>query len=38
MLRFWLAPGCYATALLGEVMKAPTPEEATENVSELTKL
>lgn len=29
MLRFWLPPGCYATAVLAEVMKgAPLPEPA----------
>lgn len=38
VLRFWLAPGCYATALLAEVMKAPFPGEAAGNVSELTEL
>lgn len=38
VLRFWLAPGCYATALLAEVMKAPFQGEPAGNVSELTEL
>ena len=38
VLRFWLPPGSYATALLAEVMKAPTEVEPAGNVSELTEL
>jgi tRNA pseudouridine13 synthase len=37
-LRFWLPPGCYATALLAEVMKAPVEAEPTRNVTEITEL
>jgi tRNA(Glu) U13 pseudouridine synthase TruD len=38
VLRFWLAPGCYATSLLAEVMKtAPTAEQVSD-VIELTEL
>jgi tRNA pseudouridine13 synthase len=37
VLRFWLDPGCYATAVLAEVMKAPlvVREEAASEVAEL---
>lgn len=38
VLRFWLPPGSYATALLAEVMKAPADVEPAGNVSELTEL
>jgi len=38
MLRFWLPPGCYATALLTEVMKASPATERTPDVIEITEL
>ncbi len=41
MLRFWLPRGCYATAVLAEIMKVPlVPEsgEGEEDVTELTEL
>jgi len=38
VLRFWLSSGCYATALLAEVMKGAASTEPTENVSDLTEL
>ena len=38
MLRFWLSPGCYATALLAELMKVPLGPAASGNVSDVTEL
>ncbi len=38
MLRFWLPCGCYATAVLAEIMKVPLAPEAQQNVGEITEL
>lgn len=42
VLRFWLPPGCYATAVLAEIIKTPASEEDEEeseaDVMELTEL
>jgi tRNA pseudouridine13 synthase len=38
VLRFWLESGCYATAVLAEVIKAPTGAEPGGGVMELTEL
>lgn len=38
MLRFWLPKGCYATAVLAEIMKVPLTQEASQDVSQLTEL
>lgn len=38
MLRFWLPPGCYATAVLAEIMKVPLVPALRGNVSDLTEL
>jgi tRNA pseudouridine13 synthase len=38
MLRFWLARGCYATAVLAEITKTNLADHETEDVSELTDL
>lgn len=38
MLRFWLPKGCYATAVLAEIMKAPLTQESFQDVSQLTEL
>jgi tRNA pseudouridine13 synthase len=38
MLRFKLARGCYATTVLGEIMKVPLVRGPDDNVSEITKL
>ncbi len=38
MLRFWLPRGCYATAVLAEIMKVPLAPETQWDVSEATEL
>jgi tRNA pseudouridine13 synthase len=38
MLRFWLPRGCYATTVLGEIMKGPALDDSERDVSELTEL
>jgi len=38
LLRFWLPPGCYATAVLAEIMKVPLTPEPQSDVSEITQL
>jgi tRNA pseudouridine13 synthase len=38
MLRFWLPRGCYATAVLAEIMKVPLIDDADQDVSDATEL
>jgi tRNA pseudouridine13 synthase len=38
MLRFWLPRGCYATTVLGEIMKVPLIDDRDRNVSYATEL
>ena len=38
VLQFWLQPGCYATAVLAELMKVPTEPNSQSDVMELTEL
>jgi tRNA(Glu) U13 pseudouridine synthase TruD len=38
MLRFWLPRGCYATAVLAEIMKVPVLSESSEGGQDVTQL
>jgi tRNA pseudouridine13 synthase len=38
MLRFWLPRGCYATTVVGEIMKVPLTDDPDQDVSDATEL